>query len=155
MDILEIPLIVLSEHQLELLLKERPVQTLADWPDIRYLNLQIEENREVFFYLFDDPSKTDDFTASNLIVPRAPFSLIVFERNDVRLEAALHQYESRYSTPYFLLTAKAVDDSLEAPLPLRAERQEKLIQFDTQEKDSLKDVLLKAVKLSLLELDEE
>lgn len=155
MDVLEIPLIIISEHQQELLLKERTVETLADWPDIRFITLKLNDEREVFIYLFDDLSKTDDFTACNLIIPRAPFSLILFERENVELEAALQQYESRYSTPYFLLAAKPVDDSLESALPLRADREERLLLFDTQEDNGLKEVLLKAIKLSLLELDEK
>ncbi len=155
MDVLEIPLIVLSEHQLEILLKDRKTETLVDWPDIRFFTLELSAEREVFIYLLEDPSKADDFTTYNLIIPRAPFSLILFERENVELEAALRQYENRYYTPYFLLTAKAVDDSLQSSMPLRADRDEKLVQFDTQNDSGLKEALLKAIKLSLLELDEK
>ena len=146
LKVFEIPILSASDQVLDLLVPEQEVETLKDWPEVRYIRLRFDEY-QVILYLLKQPWPTDDFAFSDMVIPKAPFTWILIEKDDLTFDKILKNYVSRYLTPYYFLTS----NELKSQALSERISEDQLLTFDPEDPHRLRDTLLKTMKIRLVE----
>ncbi len=144
--VVEIPVLTASDQVLELLIQDQKVETLDEWPDIRFMRLNLDDAQAIF-YLIQGSFEANDFTIGDLVIPKAPFVWILFEKDDLAFDTVLKKYTTRYLTPFYLLTAQ----NLKPQIQSKRITEDQLLAFDPEDPQRLQQALLNTLKIRLVE----
>ena len=105
--ILEIPVIHLLDDPEKDFINAVSVYSDRSYRGFRHIVYQVDEERFIYFYILD--KQEDHFTQSvwERIIPKAPFTVFLFEEKNTFARELIEQYKQKYSTPYFIFIPSA------------------------------------------------
>ncbi|MCB0281412.1 MAG: hypothetical protein KDF60_02440 [Calditrichaeota bacterium] len=122
----------------------------SEYPQFRFLEYHIDDERSIFFYLLNNVPQVADELFLDQIIQMAPFSFLVVDPlEEIRQSATgeiCRMYFEQFETPMFFIVLTN-DEELKNNFenePLVAENNIKIILADPEGKDILKSVLKEA-----------
>ncbi len=125
-------------------------QELDEWPGWQYVFFDLTSDKQVIFYRIEQFESEEDLAFTDQLVPRVPFTWLLKTGEEDLFNAFLDQYRSRYSTPLFVLANEENKSAEGQQLP----DQENIIRFNPGEEGVMRELLLKSLKLAMIENQE-
>lgn len=142
-NVIEIPVFSTNTSLAEAVFGEK----YSEYPQFRFLEYQIDDEKSIFFYLLNSVPQVSDELFLDQIIPLAPFSLMLVDPLEEIRQSPTGEickvYFERFETPMFFIVLTN-DQELRANFenePLVAENSIKIILADPEGSDILKSVL--------------
>jgi len=153
-SVLEIPVFATKAKYFEPLISTASSITEKIYRGFTVYNYQLDNQNDIWFYLMDEIPTHGNILHIDQIIPRAPFSLLMVDKEEGFLDtptgAMYIKHLNKFKTPIFMMVSD-LDDSFHTKIAsdiLLVNTNPSIILYNEEKPNALKRVLLEAIKIS-------